>query len=202
MTDAFLKYMELVVAPSNDSRVITKAIFGCPLDIVTDQGKEFGAKLSNELFELLKIRHATTSLYHPQCNSQAKIANKAIVKYLACIMDESMLDWEDYTGLLMFTYNTSCHRSIKTTPFFLTHGMEAKQSGFEAADIQNKFDGPQSPDQEAREIARPPQLHQRPTWATCKLVPWQEKCQTLHKVHWPSPNPRTQKRNGHGQQNA
>ena len=76
----------------------------------TNQGKEFCAKLSNELFKLLKIRHATTSPYHPQCNSQAEVANKTIAKYLTSVVDKSTLDWEDYIGPLMFSYNTSFHR--------------------------------------------------------------------------------------------
>ena len=62
MTDAFTKYVELVVTPSKEAGMIAKAIFncwicrfGCPLELVTDQGKQFCAKLCNELFELLKI---------------------------------------------------------------------------------------------------------------------------------------------------
>ena len=45
MTDAFTKYVELVVTPSKEAGDIAKAIFdrwicrfGCPLEIVTDQG--------------------------------------------------------------------------------------------------------------------------------------------------------------------
>jgi len=34
------------------------------------------------------------------------------------------LDWEPYLAPLMFYYNTSYHRSIKTSPFFLTYGIE------------------------------------------------------------------------------
>ena len=63
----------------------------------------------------------TTSLYH--LPSQAEVANKNISKYLASVMGKSALDWEDYIGPLMFAYNTSFHRSIKTAPFFLTHRM-------------------------------------------------------------------------------
>ena len=99
MTDALTKYVELVVTPSKEAGVIAKAIFdhwicrfGCLLAIITDQGKEFCAKLSNELFELLKIRHATTSPYHPQCNSQAQVANKTIAKNLASVVEETTLD--------------------------------------------------------------------------------------------------------------
>ena len=167
MTDAFTKYAELVVIPSKDAATVAKAIydrwicrFGCPLQVVTDQGKEFCAQLTDELFSLLNIQHTTTTAYHPQCNSQAEVANKTIAKYLSRVVGEDTLDWEDYIGPLMFSYNTSFHRSIKNTPFFLTHGMEARQPGFNAADVRTKFEGPGSPEemlerlQKARRIAQ------------------------------------------------
>jgi hypothetical protein len=68
--------------------------FGAPLDIVTDQGKEFCAKLSDELFKRLGTNHLMTLLHHPQCNSQAEVANKTIAKYLASFCIDSTLDWE------------------------------------------------------------------------------------------------------------
>ena len=167
MTDAFTKYAELTVIPAKDAATVAKAIydrwicrFGCPLQIVTDQGKEFCAKLTEELFRLLDIQHTTTTAYHPQCNSQAEVANKTIAKYLSRVVNETTLDWEDYIGPLMFSYNTSFHRSVKNTPFFLTFGMEARQPGFDAAESRLRFEGPKSPEElvnrlhQAREIAR------------------------------------------------
>jgi hypothetical protein len=57
MTDALTKYVELVPLPNKEADTVANAIFdkwycrfGAPLDIITDQGKEFCAKLSNEMF--------------------------------------------------------------------------------------------------------------------------------------------------------
>ena len=52
--------------------------FGVPLEIITDQGKEFCAKLAKDLFQLLQITHSTTTAYHPLCNSQVEVANITI----------------------------------------------------------------------------------------------------------------------------
>ncbi len=48
MTDALTKYVELVPLPNKEANTVANAIFnkwycrfGAPLDIVTDQGKEF-----------------------------------------------------------------------------------------------------------------------------------------------------------------
>lgn len=167
ITDAFTKYVELVALPNKESATVAQAIFerwicrfGMPLEVITDGGKEFVGQLTKDLFKLLGIQHTTTSPYHPQCNSQAEVANKTIAKYLASFVADSTLDWEDYLWPLMFTYNTSFHRSIRTTPFFLTFGMEPRDGTFSAGDLRRKFYGESSTDdliqrlRTAREVAQ------------------------------------------------
>ena len=130
ITDAFTKYAELIAIANKEADTVTEAIFnnwicrfGIPAELVTDQGKEFTATTCKKLWEQLDIIRSTTSPRHPQCNSQAEVVNKTIAKYLSAFVDETTLDWEPYLPALMFSYNTSFHRSIKTSPFFLTFGM-------------------------------------------------------------------------------
>ncbi len=153
MTDTLTKYVELVPLPNKEADTVANAIFdkwyccfGAPLDIVTDQGKEFCAKLSKELFKRLGTNHFTMLPHHPQCNSQAEVANKTIAKYLASFCDDSNLDWELYLAPLMFSYNTSFHRSIKATPFYLTFGMEPRLPNLLTPDLCRKFYGKSSTD--------------------------------------------------------
>ncbi len=129
--EVFTKYVELVALPNKEAAMVAEAIFDkwicrfrTPLDLITVQGTEFCARTSQELFTRLGTSHLKTSSHHPQCNSQAEVANKTIAKYLASFCDESTLDWEMYLAPLMFSYNTLFHRTIKTSPFFLTYGME------------------------------------------------------------------------------
>ncbi len=147
ITDAFTKYVELVVLPNKEALTVATGIlnrwicrFGLPLELITDQGKEFTNKMAEHLFNLLNIRHTTTSSYHPQCNSQAEVCNKTIAKYLAAFVDESTLDWEIYVPALMFAYNTSYHRSIKATPFSVTYGLEARLPAFFVPDLRRLHD--------------------------------------------------------------
>ena len=108
----------------------------------------------------MHVNHVTTSAYHPQCNAQAEVANKTIAKYLASFVDESTLDWEQYLAPLMFVYNTSFHRSVKNTPFFLTFGIEARQPGLPGPELRRKFYGESTSDEllhcllAARDVAR------------------------------------------------
>jgi hypothetical protein len=144
LTDAFSKMVELVVIPNKEAGTVACAIvnkwicrYGVPLECHTDLGREFQNKLWHEISSLLGSKHTTTSPHHPQCNSQAEVCNKTIAKYLAAMVDESTLNWEQYIPALMFCYNTSFHRSIKTSPYFITFGIEPRTPSFFAADIRN-----------------------------------------------------------------
>ncbi len=131
MTDACTKYVELVALPDKEALTVTSAIlskwiccYGLPLELITDQGREFANKMSDELYTLLQMKHQTTSARHPQCNSQVERFNQTIAKYLNSFVNSTTLDWELYLAPLMLCYNTSFHRSVQNTPYFLTYGME------------------------------------------------------------------------------
>jgi hypothetical protein len=47
---------------------------------------------------------------------------------------------------LAFSYNTSLHQTIKSTPFFLTYGMDARQPSFPSPDIQRQYGEKQQED--------------------------------------------------------
>ena len=174
MTDAFTKYVELVAIPNKEAGTVADAIFshwlcryGIPMELITDQGKEFCNKLSDELFKLMEMKHGRTSAYHPQCNSQAEVANKTIAKYLRNVVDTSTLDWENYLAPLMFSYNTSFHRTIQTSPYFLTFGQIARQPAFNQGDWNKKYLGESSAAEKfqtlqlARQIAWNNSAHQQ-----------------------------------------
>ena len=137
ITDAFTKYVEIVALPDKEAGTVAEALFdkwicryGVPLDIVTDGGKEFCNKLQDEMWSLLETTHLKTSPHHPQCNSQAEVFNKTIRKYLTSFVDENTLDWEQYLPPLMFSYNTSFHRTVLNMPHYLNFGVGAWQPGF------------------------------------------------------------------------
>ncbi len=56
-------------------------------------------------------------------------------------MDESTLDWEQYLPALRFSYNTSYHSTISTTPFELLYGMKPRTPSIPGQDVQRKFYG-------------------------------------------------------------
>jgi hypothetical protein len=167
ITDAFTKYAEVVAIPDKTAETVANELmvqwfcrFGTPVQIHSDNGKEFVNKLSKELFTLLGIKHTTTTPAHPQCNAQVEVFNKTVAKYLASFVDNTTLDWEQYVPALMFSYNTSYHSTTHTTPYELLYGMKPRTPSLPAADIERKFYGESFASerlqilQKAREIAK------------------------------------------------
>ena len=143
ITDAFTKYAEVIAIPDKQAETVSNEIFtnwicrfGSPLQIHSDGEKEFCNKLSDELYDLLDIKHTKTSPAHPQCNSQVEVFNKTVAKYLSSFVNTSTLDWEQYIPALMFAYNTSYHSTIMSTPFELLYGMKPRLPSFPNQDIQ------------------------------------------------------------------
>ena len=164
-TDAFTKYC--CAWPINDKSAETVAFtlfqnyfckYGCCIELVSDQGLEFCNKLTTELCKLLQIKHSTTTAYRPLINSTAEVFNKTIAKFLASFVDSKTKNWIDYINPMLFAYNTSFHSTTKCTPFFLTHGHEARYPSNPNPDLQFHY-GDTLPAQwykqlqEAREMA-------------------------------------------------
>ena len=143
ITDSFTKYAEVIAIPDKQAITVANEIFthwicrfGSPIQIHSDGGKEFCNTLSDELYTLLDIKHTKTSPAHPQCNAQVEVFNKSLAKYLHSFVNDTTLDWEVYIPAMMFSYNTSYHSTIMTTPFELLYGMKPRTPSFPHQDVQ------------------------------------------------------------------
>ena len=92
----------MVAILSSESFTVASTIFerwNCrlevPLEVITNLGKEFCAKLTKDLFQLLKITNSITTAYHPQCNSRAEVADNTFTMYLTSFINNTTLDWEN-----------------------------------------------------------------------------------------------------------
>jgi hypothetical protein len=111
-----MKYVQLITLPNKEAATVSSTIFnhwichfGVPVDLITDQEKEFCTWLSEKLFKPIGTSHLRTNAGHPQTNCQAEVTNKTISKYLAYLVNETTLDREQYLYLLMFCNNTCVH---------------------------------------------------------------------------------------------
>ena len=140
ITDQFSKLATIAGLPNKEAETVARAIFeryicrfSVPEKIITDNGTEFCARISEELFKLLGVKHIKTAVYRPQSNTYAEVFNKEIQKYLRTIMEDgNTLDWEKYLAPLELSYNTGVHSAALHSPFYLTFLHEPRLPYYDA----------------------------------------------------------------------
>ena len=117
MIDKFSRYPMVIPVSNILSTTIARAImrwisyFGPPDKIVSDNGKQFIGKVFQDLCNILKVKHVTTSIYHPQSNGAIERFHRWLKTRLRIIYLSNKnnnyftrLNWDQYTDLLMYLY--------------------------------------------------------------------------------------------------
>ena len=93
-TDYATKWIEARALRGNTAKETAKFLyeailtrFGCPLQLVSDQGSHFLNKTIQNLTDHFLLRHTTSTTYYPQSNGQAESTNKVIVRMLQKLVD-------------------------------------------------------------------------------------------------------------------
>ena len=68
--------------------------YGCPIELVSDQGTHFINKIVHELSTYYAVVHKNSTPYYPQPNGLAKSTNKTLQMILKKIVNENRTDWD------------------------------------------------------------------------------------------------------------
>ena len=79
--------------------------FGLPNKIISDRGPQFASKAFLELLELLSIRSALSTAYHPQTDGTTERVNQEIESYLSIYCASHLEEWPQTLHTLEFTHN-------------------------------------------------------------------------------------------------
>jgi transposase InsO family protein len=92
------------------------------LQIISNRGTQFAAKLFQEWCKLLGIESSMSTSYHPQTDGQMEQVNQTLEQYIWCYVHELQDDWAHLLSLAEFAYNNTTHESSKETPFYIEYG--------------------------------------------------------------------------------
>ena len=90
--------------------------------IISDRSLQFVSKFMRELNEILGIKTAASTAYHPQMDDQTEKANQEIEQYLRLFVNYRQDDWAEWLSLAKFCHNNRIQSSTKQTPFMLNSG--------------------------------------------------------------------------------
>ena len=82
---------------------------GLPRKVVSDCGLQFVAEFTRELYQMLGIKLAATTAYHPQGDGQMECVNQELEQYLRLFVNQRQDDWMDLLPLVEFQYNNHVH---------------------------------------------------------------------------------------------
>eukprot|EP00042_Codosiga_hollandica_P025425 m.113500 g.113500 ORF g.113500 m.113500 type:complete len:1292 (+) comp51865_c0_seq4:40-3915(+) len=133
IADYFSRFV--VTAPLHDltageavSQFVTHwvGVFGPPSKILTDNGGNFCAKITEEFFKILGTQHLRTTAYHPQTDGMVERFNRTLQQMLRVTAQENIGAWDKCLGLVTFAYNSGLHPSVGNTPYLLMLAREAR----------------------------------------------------------------------------
>jgi hypothetical protein len=123
------RWCEMIPLPTKTSLDITEAFYnhwicryGLPACVLTDNAKEFKAKVLVDLCKRLHIERRFTSFYNPSCQGKNERVHATIKSMLRKLMQDDTSQWEKHLHACLFAYRTTVHSSIGVSPYYLQYG--------------------------------------------------------------------------------
>ncbi len=93
--------------------------FGAPDSILTDRGANFQGNVVKQICKILRIKHLSTTAFHPQTNGALERSHKTLKEYLRCFSEIDKNSWDKMIPYATFVYNTTPHSATNYTPYEL-----------------------------------------------------------------------------------
>ena len=127
--DEFTKWTEAVAIPNQEAQTVASAFiteficrFGVPLQVHTDQGRNFESMLFKQVCELFHIHKTRTTSFRPQSNGTVERFNRTLTGMLASYCNEDQKVWDQYLPQVMMAYRATHHSTTSVTPNMMVLG--------------------------------------------------------------------------------
>jgi hypothetical protein len=100
------------------------AIFGCPTQLLSDNGSQFINQLIDEFMKLISTEHITTLAYSKEENAIVERVNKESMRHIRNLIFEykDTKKWRNFSKMVMRILNATVHESIGVSPSQILFG--------------------------------------------------------------------------------
>ena len=129
--DAFSKF--IILEPVKDYTAATvveifmarvATVYGLPDELYSDGGTPFTSRVSQAVFNATGVARHICVAWRPQANGQIERLFRTTRAMVATLCDKHPLQWPEMIPHVAFAYNTSFHRAVQNSPFYLMFGRD------------------------------------------------------------------------------
>ncbi len=121
--DYFTRWPEAFALPDQQAVTVAEVLvnqfftrFGIPMELHSDQGRNFESETFQEVCRLFGINKTRTTPYHPHSDFMVERFNETIEDGLAMFMNAHHSDWDVHMSLLLMAYRSAEHAATKISP--------------------------------------------------------------------------------------
>ena len=128
--DTFTRMVGLYTAPSTEAKPAARALlqyvglFGCPSQILSDNGSQYVNELITELIKMMGSEHMLTLRYSKEENAIVERANKEVLRHLRNLLFDREIKqiWSDVLPLVQRIMNAEPIEHLGASPAQLVFG--------------------------------------------------------------------------------
>ena len=121
--DLFTKWTESFPLQNQEATTIATTFvneficrWGVPIQILTDQGRNFESNVLKDVCKLLHIDKGRTVSYNPKSNGVVERFNRTLLNMLSTFCNQNQRDWDLYIPQLLMAYRSTKNGSTNHTP--------------------------------------------------------------------------------------
>ena len=129
--DHFTRWVEAYAIPDQTASTVANKIvyeffarLGLPLELHSDQGKNYESVLFREVCKLLDITKTRSTPYHAMSNGFIERMNATLVNLISAYVDDEQREWDLHLPLLTAAYRACVHEATGYSPNLLMLGRE------------------------------------------------------------------------------
>ncbi|GFS97927.1 retrovirus-related Pol polyprotein from transposon 412 [Trichonephila clavipes] len=131
--DYFTKWPEAYPIPDQEASTVAEVLdqhwisrFGVPLQLLSDQGRNFNSAVCKRLCEILAIDKTRTTALHPQSDGMAERFNPTILNSLSLLVSSNQQDWDQKLPFFLLAYRSAVHETTSYSPSRILFGRDLR----------------------------------------------------------------------------